>query len=149
MANSDPIPPDDTHKAYQEWALGELKQVGARNFEMSKYLFGVSAGSFAVLSFLDISVSLSNYLQLIGLFLLAVSSLVALVIAEPANFTINASLNLPKEHSNYAANGKAFRYCWWIFWMFGIVCILLSSLGDISAKSDNDDGPSQQVEISF
>ncbi len=112
--------------AYDEWALVELKQVSQRNFEFSKHLFAVSAGSFAIFCFLGETVSFTNCLQLVGLFLLALSVLLAILIAEPPDFVIDGTEDLVGCHSDYSKNGKRLRRFWLIVWIIGIAAIITS-----------------------
>lgn len=129
------IEPEKTLDAYKEWALHELKDVGRRNFEMSKYLFGISAGSFAIFSFLGEQVAFSNYFQILGLIFLAGSAVVSILLVEPADFRINGDENLPVEHSEFAAKGKALRHFWLVLWLLGVVLVVITSEGGATDDS--------------
>lgn len=132
------ISADDTSKALQDWALTELKQVGVRNFELSKFLFGISAGSFAILPFFDAQISIFVFPHALTLSALGGSAVVAILMASPAVFEVGEKTDLSKEHTDYANHLSRLKYLWMCFWLVGILTALVTfggaEQGDIAVN---------------
>ncbi len=112
-------------KVLEEWAVSEIKEVGRRGFEFSKFFFGISAGSFAIFPFFEAEISLVNVSQIIGLLALAYSGVIAIKMADPADFIITDDGEISKEHEKYASRVKTLRGDWIKVWLAGIFFVFL------------------------
>lgn len=130
------VEPEKTEVALEEWALGEMKNVGARNFEMSKYCFGISAGSFAIPAFFGEKIVLQNPTLIVGALLVAFSSFLALWMAEPADFKLNHNTNLSKEHERYALKVRNLRHAWLVTWLAGVFFLFAAIGNETEQRSD-------------
>lgn len=117
------IPPEETDATFKEWTLDEIKQISRRNFELAKFLFGASAASFAVVPFLEKTFVIETGVQVLGLLFLGISAVLAILIAEPADFKFDDETNLSSKHKKYARLSKRLRRAWMLSWLIGVAMV--------------------------
>ncbi|MBL4620544.1 MAG: hypothetical protein JKX88_10665 [Marinicaulis sp.] len=115
--------------AVEEWVSDELKSVSKRNFELAKFFFAVSAATLGLLPISEGAVIPRNVCEVIGLLLVSFSIFLAICIAEPADFKVNAATDPYREHKKYARSGKVMRYTWFVTWVVGVILYLLGAAG--------------------
>lgn len=121
-------------EALQEWALEEIKNLGQRNFELAKFFFGISAGSFAIIPFFDLEISLGNKIQLAALVSLGVSVVCAVLMASPARFIVDDNIDLPRVHRRQANWLGFLKYSWMTSWMLGVLLVFIAVSGGSEQK---------------
>jgi hypothetical protein len=126
-------------EALQGWALDELRQLGNRNFELAKFFFGISAGSFAIIPFFGLSISISNIAQTGALFMLGLSTVFAILMANPAKFVVDDKLDLVTEHRKFAKKLELLKYGWMVSWIAGVALIFVAANGASTTLSTTND----------
>lgn len=119
----------DVADAMNEWVVGEIKSVGVRYFELAKFFFGVSVGSFAVFPFLGnlgLSISLYGVCSFVPIIFLGVSTLTAIVMAIPISFSIDHKTDVVGKHRDFEKRQRLLTSIWAITWLVGILFLLVS-----------------------
>lgn len=117
---------EDISVAMKAWVVGEIEAVGDRYFELAKFFFGVSVGSFAVIPFLanlGFSVSLRNVCDFGPFLFLAVATLSAIVMAIPISFSIDQETQIVREHRNFVRKQRFLIALWTLSWLAGIALL--------------------------
>lgn len=116
---------DETHEAVKSWALDELQQISKRNFELAKFFFAISAASFAIVPFSNVSISKDEWWLLTAIIPSGAAVLLSVLMASPADFEINSETNFEEEHRNFAKWSKVIRLLWIVTWLIGVTSLLL------------------------
>lgn len=128
----------DVANAMNGWVVEEIKSVGSRYFELAKFFFGVSVGSFAVIPFLGnlgLSISLYGVCSFAPFIFLGVSTLSAIVMAIPISFSINHETDVVREHRDFVKRQRFLTGIWAITWLVGILFLLESlELSSVSVQ---------------
>lgn len=120
---------DDISEAMKGWVVGEVKEAGNRYFELAKFFFGVSVGTYAVIPFLanlDLAIEFDNFCDLLPLFLLAISTLSAIAMAVPVSFSVDHKINVVSKHRRFVRKQRFLIALWFVSWLSGVIFILAS-----------------------
>jgi hypothetical protein len=138
--SADIVTADDMAYATKEWVTNEAIKVGDRYFEIAKFLFGVSAGSFAIIPFLGQlggDLRFVNATDFVPLGLLALSTLLAVLMALPIHFEVSDKVNIVAKHREFVQTQRGYIFAWMLFWMAGILLLFFNATKVVSTVSAN------------
>ncbi|MFC2951746.1 hypothetical protein ACFOOP_07385 [Marinicaulis aureus] len=121
---------DDMADATKEWVTSEASKVGDRYFEIAKFLFGASAGAFAVIPFLSQlggQLNFSTLVDFVPLALLAIATLLAILMALPMHFEVNHTVDVVAKHRSFIQRQRRLIFSWLLFWAAGIFLLFLKA----------------------
>lgn len=132
---------NDAHVALEEWALNELRELSRRNFELAKFFFGISAASFALISFFDQRSDIVTLPQIVGFVLIASSIVLAIMMASPAKFELSREIDLADEHRNFAKRTELLRKSWLVVWILGVFLLFVGVSGVLKTVPNIEQDP--------
>jgi hypothetical protein len=112
---------EDIASAVRGWVSDEIKGGPGSRWELGKFFFAVSSGTLGILVSIEKlsgAFSLRPYLAA-SLLVLFVSTIVALVLAIPKRWRLNAEMDLFDEYSTQTKRVYFLIWIWFILWLFG------------------------------
>lgn len=122
---------EDTTSAMREWLREEIKRGPGRRAELGKFFFAVSTASigfFVAVKKIDLLIVSIRPLDRIALFLMCLSTLVALLMIIPGFRLVRRPPDLPREYQRQVLWLLAYILLWSVVWFVGIMSGIWSLL---------------------
>lgn len=121
------IKADKVQNALENWVLEEIKNVDTRYFQLSKFFFSISAGSFAILPFfVDLGIAIQLRSLLAPLVLIGIAVFVSAIMSFPPFFEVSGNTNIAAQHRFHVCWQRVCSVCWLLSWMLGVGLLVLN-----------------------